>query len=449
MSKSLQGLKFFIHTFGCQMNENDSEHISGLLTGAGSDQSASLEDSDIIILNTCAVREKAEEKLYSYLGRLSSFAKKKKVIVGVVGCVAQLYRSEILEKWPFIQFVLGPDNYHNLPEVLLDNLEEKFVATGWSREWNELSPALIVRESLVSAYVTIMEGCDNFCSYCVVPFTRGREKFRSQKNIILEIKDLAQRGYKEIQLLGQNVNSYVNPETGRGFPTLLQEVAAIEGIEWVRFITSHPKNFNLEIAETMEENGKICRQLHLPLQAGSSAVLQRMNRGYTREHYFEIVSMLRELLPTISLSTDIIVGFPGETEKNFEETLVMLEEIKFCNIFSFRYSPRPHAAASRMKDDVPLEDKRRRLLAVQELQKRIQLELHKAYMGKTIRVLCLGKSKKDAGMYSGRNEGYQVVNFKSQQEVTGQFVDILITGYGPYSLHGEYKDPSSSSQRAF
>jgi tRNA-2-methylthio-N6-dimethylallyladenosine synthase len=439
MAKSLQGLKFFIHTFGCQMNENDSEHIAGLLTGTGADQSTSLEDSDIIILNTCAVREKAEEKLYSYLGRLSSFAKKKNVIIGVVGCVAQLSRSELLEKRSFIHFVLGPDNYHRLPEVLLENLEEKFVATGWSREWHELSPALIVRESPVSAYVTIMEGCDNFCSYCVVPFTRGREKFRSQKNIILEIKDSAQRGYKEIQLLGQNVNSYVDPETGRGFSALLQEVAAVDGIEWARFITSHPKNFNLEIAETMKENEKICRQLHLPLQSGSSAVLQRMNRGYTRERYFEIISMLRDLLPTISLSTDIIVGFPGETEKDFEETLAMLEEIRFSNIFSFRYSPRPHTTASRMKDDVPLEEKRRRLMAVQELQKRVQLEFHETYLGKIIKVLCLGKSKKDRGMYSGRNEGYQVVNFKSQQDVTGQFVDVLITGYGPYSLHGEYK----------
>jgi tRNA-2-methylthio-N6-dimethylallyladenosine synthase len=333
--------------------------------------------------------------------------------------------------------------------VLLENLKQKFVTTSWSHEWHELSPALVVRESLVSAYVTIMEGCNNFCSYCVVPFTRGREKFRSQKNIILEIKDLAQRGYKEIQLLGQNVNFYIDPETGQRFSALLQEVAAVDGIEWIRFITSHPKNFNLEIAETMKENEKICRQLHLPLQAGCSAVLQRMNRGYTRERYFEIVSRLRELLPTISLSTDIIVGFPGETEKDFEETLAMLEEIRFSNIFSFRYSPRPHAAASRMMDDVPLEEKKRRLLAVQELQKRIQLEFHKAYVGKIIKVLCLGKSKKDTGVYSGRNEGYQVVNFKSQWEVTGQFVDVLITGYGPYSFHGEYKGPSSFSQRAF
>jgi tRNA-2-methylthio-N6-dimethylallyladenosine synthase len=383
------------------------------------------------------VRKKSEEKLYSYLGRLASLKEKKKIIIGVVGCVAQLYKSELLEKRPFIDFVLGPDNYSQLREVILSSDEEKFISTRQSREFQEIPPHLLCRVSAVSSYVTIMEGCNNFCSYCIVPFARGREKFRPMKNILEEVQYLADKGYKEIQLLGQNVNSYQDPETGKDFSELLREVNRVGGIEWIKFITSHPKNFNEKIAAAMKEAKKVCRQLHLPIQSGSSTVLKRMNRGYTKEDYLEKISILRNLMPDISLSTDIIVGFPGETEEEFQETMSLLREVHYTNIFSFRYSPRPLTAASEEKDTISFEEKKRRLTLVQQLQKELQLELHKSLVGRVMKVLCLGKSKKDSDLFSGRNEGYQVVNFKSKNDVIGRFVDVRITSFGPYSLIGE------------
>jgi tRNA-2-methylthio-N6-dimethylallyladenosine synthase len=436
MEKEAKKLKFHIHTFGCQMNENDSERIAGILKACGAKASNFAEQSDLVIVNTCAVRKKSEEKLYSYLGRLASLKEKKKTIIGVVGCVAQLYKSELLEKRPFIDFVLGPDNYNQLREVILSRDEEKFISTRQSREFQEIPHHLLSRESAVSSYVTIMEGCNNFCSYCIVPFVRGREKFRPMKNILGEVQYLADRGYKEIQLLGQNVNSYQDPETGKDFSELLSEVNRVEGIEWIRFITSHPKNFNEKIAAAMKEAEKVCRQLHLPIQSGSSTVLKRMNRGYTKEDYLEKISNLRNLMPDISLSTDIIVGFPGETEEEFQETLSLLREVHYTNIFSSRYSPRPLTAASEEKDTISFEEKKRRLTLVQQLQKELQLELHKSLVGRVMKVLCLGKSKKDPGLFSGRNEGYQVVNFKSKNDVIGHFVDVRITSFGPYSLIG-------------
>jgi tRNA-2-methylthio-N6-dimethylallyladenosine synthase len=437
MEKELKNLKFHIHTFGCQMNENDSERIAGTLKACGAKASNSPEQSDLIIVNTCAVRKKSEEKLYSYLGRLASLKEKKKVMIGVVGCVAQLYKSELLEGKPFIDFVLGPDNYSQLREVILSSDQEKFISTQRSPEFQEIPPHLLCRESAASSYVTVMEGCNNFCSYCIVPFVRGREKFRSMKNILEEVQYLADNGYKEIQLLGQNVNSYQDAETGKDFSELLREVNRMEGIEWIRFVTSHPKNFDKKIAAAMKESKKVCRQLHLPIQSGSSSVLKRMNRGYTREEYVEKIFVLRNLMPDISLSTDIIVGFPGESEEEFQETLSLLKEVRYTNIFSFRYSPRPLTAASEEKDTVPFEEKKRRLTLLQQLQKELQLELNKSLVGRVMKVLCLGKSKKDSGLFSGRNEGYQVVNFKSKNDVIGRFVDVRITSFGPYSLIGE------------
>lgn len=430
-------MKFTIRTFGCQMNENDSERIAGILAAEGAQPSDSLEESDLIIVNTCAVREKSEEKLYSFLGRLSALKKRKNVTIGVVGCVAQLYKSEILDKKPFVDFIMGPDNYNTLPEIMRSDHSEKIISTSWSQDFHDFSSEMIFRGSQVSAYVTIMEGCNNFCSYCIVPYTRGREKFRPMESILQETRDLSKKGYKEIQLLGQNVNSYRDTESGKGFSTLLKEVDHTEDIEWIRFITSHPKNLTQDIAEAMSVSKKVCRQLHLPIQSGSTSVLKRMKRGYTREEYLKIITMLRSLMPNISLSTDVIVGFPGETEEEFQDTLSVLEEVRFTNIFSFRYSPRPQTAASKEKDSVPFEEKKKRLIKVQTLQKKIQLEFNSSLIGETMKVLCLGRSKKDPQVLSGRNEGYQVVNFTSQGDVTGRFVDVRITSCGPYSLIGE------------
>lgn len=442
MPQVLKNLTFFIQTFGCQMNESDSERIAGILYRAGATKAARPEDGDIIIVNTCAVRKKAEEKLFSYIGRLAQLKKKKLVQVGIVGCVAQLRGLELLGKKLSVDFVLGPDNYAELPEILQKSAAEKYISTAWSREWHETPPDLILRESHVSAFVPVMEGCNNFCAYCVVPFTRGQEKYRPLPSILEEVKDLSKKGFKEIQLLGQNVNCYKDPQSGKSFATLLREANGVEGIEWIRFLTSHPKNFTPEIAETMQESKKICRQLHLPLQSGSTSVLKKMKRGYTQEQYLEKISYLRCLMPEISLSTDIIVGFPGETEKDFEETLAVLKQVRFAAIFSFRYSPRPLTRAAELEDDVSPEEKRRRLEEVQNVQKQIQLENHSRQADRVLKVLCLGPAKRTPHLSAGRNEGNQVVNFLSQEACIGRFVDVRITGFGPYSLHGERISPS-------
>jgi len=430
-------MNFFIHTFGCQMNVSDSEHIAGMLRASGMKKAASPEESDLIIVNTCAVREKSEEKLYSLLGRLESLKKKKGTKVGVVGCVAQLHRSKLWDKKPSIDFIIGPDNYRQIPQIVLAQSSEKVIFTHLSSVWHDQPVQQVSRDSKVSAYITIMEGCNNFCSYCVVPFTRGREKYRPSQNIREEAKELASRGYKEIQFLGQNVNSYIDPETGEKFSDLLKACNEIAGIEWIRFITSHPRNFNDEIAYTMQNSHKVCHQLHLPVQSGSTSMLQKMNRGYTRKDYLEKIDLLRKLMPDIHLSTDIIVGFPDETQKEFQETMSLLEQVRFTNIFSFCYSPRPQTAASKKKDKIPIEEKKNRLIQVQSLQKKIQLENNKSSIGQTQKVLCTGKSKKDPLIYSGRNSGHQVVNFHALNSVLDRFLQVKIIACGPYSLFGE------------
>lgn len=437
MPNRLKNLKFWVHTFGCQMNENDSERLVGLLHKEGAELSDSPESSDLVVINTCAVREKSEEKLYSLLGRMEAMKKRRNLLIGVAGCVAQLHKSQLIERKPCIDFVIGPDNYQDIPHILSESLPDKVISTQWSRRWHGVSPDDVSRESAVSAYVTIMEGCNNFCSYCIVPFTRGREKFRPSSQILKEVEYLASRGYKEVQLLGQNVNSYRDPEKAQGFAELLKDINRVKGIEWIRFITSHPKNFTRDIAQVMRDSKNVCHQLHLPIQSGSTSILENMNRGYTREDYLDSIAYLRYLMPDISLSTDIIVGFPGEAEEDYQQTVDLLRQVKFTNIFSFRYSPRPLTAAAKKTDNVPFEVKRGRLVEIQRVQKNIQLEANTSRIKQVIKVLCLGRSKRDSRLYSGRNQGYQVVNFKSESDVIGQFVDVRILSCGPYSLVGE------------
>jgi tRNA-2-methylthio-N6-dimethylallyladenosine synthase len=432
----LKGKKFFIHTFGCQMNVNDSEHIASLMLKEGALPVSSPEESDMIFINTCAVREKSVKKLFSYLGRLKEQKEKRGTIIVCLGCVAQLYREKLFQKFPYLDIVAGPAQYHSLLEALNGLEIEKRLLSGWTKNWVELPIEAEMRESQVSAYVTIMEGCNNFCTYCIVPFTRGREKYRPLSAILVEVKKLAATGYLEIHLLGQNVNSYRDPETGARLPEVLKRIVEIEGLEWVRFLTSHPKDFTAELAETMAQNRKICHQLHLPLQSGSNRILEKMKRNYTREDYFQKIDLLKQLMPDISLSTDLIVGFPTETEEDFEQTMEAVERIQFANIFSFRYSPRPLTASSKMEDDIPEEIKIERLIRLQTRQKEIQLALNRKLIGKTLRVLCLGQSKK-GNLFSGRSEGYQVVNFNSPVDVSNKLVDVRITGCGPYSLQGE------------
>ena len=436
MTAGSEALRYFVRTFGCQMNENDSEHIAGVLEGMGLVAAGRPEEADVVIVNTCAVREKSEEKLYSYLGRLAALKRARRVLIGVAGCVAQLKRAELLEKKPYLDFVVGPGGYHELPRILAQAFDKPCVRTEWSAVWTEFEAGTAVRESPVSAFVPVMEGCDNFCAYCVVPFTRGRERSRPSSGVLCEVRSLAAGGYKEIQLLGQNVNSYRDPEKALGFAALLDEVCAVEGVEWVRFLTSHPRDLGEDLIRAMERNPRICRQIHLPLQSGSTRVLEKMNRGYGREDYLSLAGRLQERLPGILLSTDVIVGFPGETEEDFEATCDVLRRVRFANIFSFRYSPRPLTAAVKVPDDVPLEVKRRRLVALQGLQRSIQIGINRSFVGREVRVLCHGPSAKGGGRFAGRTEGGQVVNFEAAGDPTGRFVEVRITGCGPYSLHG-------------
>lgn len=432
---ALGGLRFAIQTFGCQMNENDSERLAGFLRAAGASPAASVAEADLVVVNTCSVRAKSEEKLQSFLGRLRTLKKKRRLLVGVAGCVAQLRKDSLAGPKSGVDFVLGFDQYGRIAEVAAESALRRVVAVSRTRGWRE-EKSVPLRESAVSGYVTIMEGCDNFCAYCVVPFTRGREKYRPLEAVLEEVRELAAGGYREIQLLGQNVNHYLDPESGTDFAALLGRVAAVPGPEWIRFLTSHPKSFPLSLARTMAATPKICRQLHLPLQSGSGSVLERMKRGYTRDDYRTAVAALRSLMPAIRLSTDIIVGYPGETEAEFEETLSALAEFRFAGMFSFCYSPRPLTAAARLTDGVPAEVKKRRLMEVQALQKDIQLAFHKTLIGERERVLCTGRSKKDPAVFAGRNEGNQVVNFGSDADVVGRFVEVEITAAGPYSLRG-------------
>ncbi len=436
MSASLHGLKVFVRTFGCQMNENDSEHIAGVLVRAGAVRAAGPEDADVVVVNTCAVRQKSEEKLYSYLGRLSRLKKRRPFVLGVAGCVAQVRRTELIEKRPVVDFVAGPDSYLDLPEIVVRAAEAPVVRTDIGRDWREIEAGSTCRENAWSAFIPVMEGCDNFCAYCIVPFSRGREKFRPQPNILAEVREAVAAGALEVQLLGQNVNSYRDPETGLGLSGLLEAVAEVPGVEWIRFITSHPKNFGDDIIQAMASSPKITPSLHLPIQSGSSRVLERMNRGYTREDYLALVGRLRRSLPGLLLMTDIIVGFPGETDEDFEATCSLLREVRFAGIFSFRYSPRPLTAAAAVPDDVPLEVKRRRLIALQSLQKSIQTPIFRSFVGQELRVLGTGPSPKGGGRFAGRTAGNLVVNFDAGSDPTGRFVQVRITGSGPYSLHG-------------
>ncbi|MBM3293590.1 MAG: tRNA (N6-isopentenyl adenosine(37)-C2)-methylthiotransferase MiaB [Candidatus Aminicenantes bacterium] len=434
---ALSGLRIFIRTFGCQMNENDSERMAGLLAAAGAAPVKEETAAEVVVVNTCAVRAKSEEKLHSYLGRLQSRRRDRGLIVGVAGCVAELRKERLFGPRGTVDFIVGPDEYPRIVDIVAASRSRRVLAVGRTRSWREGGQSLALRGNPASAFVTIMEGCDNFCAYCVVPFARGREKYRPLRSILEEIEGLAGRGFKEVQFLGQNVNTYRDPESGEDFPSLLLRAGAIEGLVWIRFLTSHPKNFTPALVAAMASSPKICRQLHLPLQAGSDGVLSRMKRGYRREDYFRLVADLRDRMPEIALSTDIIVGFPGETEAEFRETLAALEDIRFTDIFSFRYSPRPLTAAARLADDVPAEVKRRRLLDVQALQKDIQSGLNAGFIGRTIRVLCTGKSKKDEKVYAGRDEGYRVVNFRSASDVLGRFVDVAVSSAGPHSLRGD------------
>ncbi|MCG2810831.1 MAG: tRNA (N6-isopentenyl adenosine(37)-C2)-methylthiotransferase MiaB, partial [Candidatus Aminicenantes bacterium] len=426
-------MNFFIKTFGCQMNVNDSEKIRQLLENKGLTLCGSEAAAAIIIVNSCAVRAKAQEKIFSYIGQ---FPAAKKIIV--TGCVAQVEKEALFKKKVKIDYVVGTHQFYRIGEIL-DEIaagRRAKAAAAFSRQWQELVPAAQARSSRVTGYVSIMEGCDNFCSYCIVPFTRGREKYRPLAAILREAEYLAGRGFKEIVLLGQNVNHWHEAKGGRTFPELLRQLARNVPVPWIRFITSYPGYHDRELIRVMAANRNIARHIHFPAQSGSTRILKKMNRTYSRAQYLEIVRAFRAAMPEMKFSSDFIVGFPGENDRDFNLTLSLIEQVEYESIFSFIYSPRPGTKAANYSRELAPGAVKQRLYALQELQARIQLKNNRRWLGQISEVLITEKHPKKIGEMIGRSESYRVVNFASRTPV-GAFTRVKITAAGPHSLRGE------------
>jgi tRNA-2-methylthio-N6-dimethylallyladenosine synthase len=424
------------------MNEYDSERLAAYFTAMGYTQADDPAHADYALLNTCSVREKPHHKVSSELGRLKLLRRKNPNLkIGVCGCVAQQDGEKLLKRYPQTDFVIGTDAIARIGEAIeMVEKGKKICFTDF--EDGELKVPVFGREAKHNAFVTIMKGCDNFCSYCIVPHVRGREKSRHIQEILDEVKFVADSGVKEITLLGQNVNSYgKNLDENINFTELLYKVHETAGIERIRFVTSHPKDFSDDLIYAMRDLDKVCESLHLPLQAGSDSVLKSMNRKYTYETYKEKVLKAKELIPGLALSSDFIVGFPGETEDDFKETLKALEEIRYESLFAFAYSVRPKTAAEKLADDVKSSDKKMRLAQLLDLQKKIGFELSKAYEGTITEVMVEGESKRDDEAYSGRNRQNKIVNFTSDKSLAvGDIVKVKINEAKPNSLFGRLSE---------
>jgi len=438
-------MKYLIETYGCQMNVHDSERMAGLLEQAGYEPTADDIEADVIVINTCSVRERAEEKLFTRLGeiRQQGLERGARPVVAVAGCVAQQEGAAILERSSAVDVVIGTQNIKRLP-MLLEHAAARGAGHGATVDIDPLNdvsfPLGIARRSDPSkAYVTIIEGCNEFCAFCVVPYTRGHERMRPAAAILAEARHVAGQGAKEIQLLGQIVNHYQAPDDSScDFAELLSRLEGISGLERIRFASPHPRHVTPRMIAAMRDLRKVCRHLHLPVQSGSTRVLTAMRRRYTRESYLELVDSLREAMPDIALSTDMIVGFAGETEAEFDETLSLTARVRYHSMFSFKYSPRPNTLAlKRMMDDVAEEEKTRRIVALQALQRDIQGELHREAIGKVEQVLVDSHSRRRDWELSGRTSGNTIVNFAGRAEWIGQIVKVRITGANPNSLRGE------------
>jgi tRNA-2-methylthio-N6-dimethylallyladenosine synthase len=432
-----KGRTFFIETFGCQMNVHDSEKVAGVLQQQGYRPASSLEDADLVFLNTCAIRDKAEHKVYSRLGQLKTDAREGKKIVGVLGCMAQLEGEQVFAQAPHVSMVCGSASYRRLPQMLVQLAAGDGRVTGLSYEDETFETELTRRDNPFRAYITIIEGCDKRCTFCVVPTTRGPERSRSSASILAEARQLVDRGYTEIQLLGQTVNSYRDPSPRRmSFAELLAAVGSLAGVRRVRFATSHPRDFGPDIVQAIDSVPALCNQVHLPVQAGSSRVLRRMARTYTREEYLEKIALIRSAHRAMSITTDIIVGFPGETAADFEETLTLLDAAQFDGAFSFKYSPRPNTPALHFAGPVPEEEMSRRLQVMQARQREIQWARNQTLVGEAVEVLVESRNPRHS-QWTGRTTTNKVVNFASEQEELGSYVPVRITRAGPHSLVGE------------
>ena len=430
---------FYIETFGCQMNAHDSEKVAGLLLARGYRQVESPESAEMVLFNTCSIREKAAQKVFT---RLNDFRgpRGQSKIVGVLGCVAQQEGERIFERAPWVRMVCGSASYRNLPELLTEIEAGGTRVIGLDLDTDETFETEVTRrDNLFRAYLTIIEGCDYACSYCVVPHTRGPQRSRTSAAVLDEVKHLVDSGFTEVQLLGQTVNSYRDPSAaGMNFAQLLRAVAAVPGIRRVRFTTSHPNDFTREIVHAIDSTPALCDHIHLPVQSGSNRVLRDMRRTYTRAEYLEKIAWIRGAQRRSSITTDIIVGFPGETDAEFEETISLLDEVKFDGVFAFKYSPRPNTTAKDMADPVPEEVKSQRLALLQQRQREIQISQNQTLLGSEFEVLVDGHHEA-RGQWSGRTTGNRIVNFTSPaQNLLGQYCQVKINGAGPNSLIGAH-----------
>ncbi len=433
-------MRFYIHTFGCQMNVNESQKVAALLHRQGYKSVATPEEADLVLVNTCSVRKKPEKKVFSFVGRVKAPNK----VIGVMGCVAQQYGQEMLRKDPAIDFVIGTQALHRIGEVVAHVFRnrERIAVTEFVGPEESLA---IFREPIeppgVSAFVSIMQGCDRFCTYCIVPYVRGRERSRPSGEILREIADLANHGVREIILLGQNVNRYgLDRENDLTFVSLLRKIEATRRVERLRFVTSHPASLSDEMIRLFGELETLCESIHLPFQSGSNRVLSKMGRGYTRERYLDRVDQLRQVCPDIALSADVMVGFPGETEKDFEETLSLIERVRFDTLFSFRYTPRPMTRAATLPHQVPEDEKLRRLQKLQRVQSRITLEKNKCQAGTVKEVLVEGPSKRPEGFMWGRARDNRIVHFEAPVDLVGRIVKVRIEKGFQNSLLGTWED---------
>jgi tRNA-2-methylthio-N6-dimethylallyladenosine synthase len=432
--------KFYLETFGCQMNVHDSEKVIGTLISEGYRQVETVEEADLVLYNTCSIRDKAEQKVFHRLADYKKYQKQGKVF-GVLGCVAQQEGEKIFERAPHVSMVCGSASYRNLPQMLVQIEAGNRRVTGLDdRQTDEcFETEFTSRTNPHRGYITIIEGCDKFCAYCVVPYTRGKERSRTSDSVLAEARQMADLGYTEIQLLGQNVNSYKDPADKKSFAELLAAVGEVPGIRRVRFTTSHPRDFGKDIVEAIDAVPTLCDHVHLPVQSGSTRVLDAMQRLYTRDEYLERIAWMKSARREISLTTDIIVGFPGETETEFQETLNLLEGVEYDGVFSFKYSPRPNTPALRLDDAIPDEEKARRLAVLMERQRDIQKLRNQKHLGQTVEVMVEGKNEA-RGQWIGRTSQNKTLNFtvsEASGPASGSYVSVLITTSFPNSLLGQ------------
>ncbi|AGK97517.1 tRNA (N6-isopentenyl adenosine(37)-C2)-methylthiotransferase MiaB [Clostridium pasteurianum] len=434
--------KFYIETWGCQMNEEDSEKLSGMLKISGYEKTDDKKSADLIIFNTCCVRENAEQKVFGNLGALKSVKEKNpNLIIGICGCMMQQddMASTIIKKFPFVDIIFGTHNSHMLPEYLNRVKQEgKSIVEIWDKEKGIVEGLPVDRLSKIKAFVTIMYGCNNFCTYCIVPYVRGRERSRTPEDIEKEIRELVKEGYKEITLLGQNVNSYGKDlSPALDFADLLVRIDKIEGLERIRFMTSHPKDLSFKVIEAVRDGEKICEHIHLPVQSGSSRLLKKMNRHYDKEYYIDLIRNIKREIPNIALSTDIIVGFPGETEEDFKDTLDLIREVEYDSAFTFLYSPRKGTPAAEMDEMVSEEVKHERFNRLVNLVNEISAKKNREYNNEIVEVLVEGTSKNDETKLMGRTRTGKLVNFEGSKENIGNLVKVKITKAQSFSLYGE------------